>query len=86
MAKGGKTGGRTKGTPNKVTKEARDKFQWLLDSYTPEDMQKDLKKLSPKDRLIFISDIAEFIIPKLSRAELTGKNGGAIEFQEVVFE
>jgi hypothetical protein len=85
MAKGEKTGGRTAGTPNKVTKEAREKFQWLLDNYTEEDMKKDLKALSPRDRLFFVSDIAEFIVPKLSRQELTGKGGKDLQQTPLLF-
>lgn len=70
MPKGIKLGGRKKNTPNKVTATARERFKLLLDSYDETKMQEDLNSLSPKDRLSFISDIAEFVIPKLSRTEI----------------
>jgi hypothetical protein len=85
VPKGIKLGGRVAGTPNRVTKEAREKFQWLLDTYTEDDMKKDLKALTPKDRLFFISDIAEFIVPKLSRQELTGKGGKDLNPTPIMF-
>lgn len=81
-----KTGGRTAGTPNKVTKEAREKFKWLLDMYAPEEMESDFRQLSAKDRLFFVTDLAEFVIPKLSRTELTGEGGNPIKITEVKFE
>lgn len=64
--------GRLKGTPNKVTASARERFKYLMDSYDLEKMQDDLNSLSPKDRLYFISDISEYVIPKLQRTEITG--------------
>ena len=66
-----KKGGKTKGTPNKVTATIRDKFQQLLDGYSIEQMVKDLKEIdNPKDRMMIISNLSEFIVPKLSRSEV----------------
>lgn len=66
-----KTGGKKKGTPNKVTATIRDKFQQLLDGYSIEQMVKDLQEIeSPKDRMMIISNLSEFLVPKLSRAEV----------------
>jgi hypothetical protein len=63
--------GRPKGTPNKVTTSIRDKFQQLLDGYSIEQMVKDLQEIeSPKDRMMIISNLSEFLVPKLSRAEV----------------
>jgi hypothetical protein len=66
-----KKGGKVKGTPNKVTATIRDKFQQLLDGYSIEQMVKDLQEIdNPKDRMMIISNLSEFLVPKLSRAEV----------------
>jgi hypothetical protein len=66
-----KATGRPKGVANKVTTSIRDKFQQLLDGYSIEQMVKDLQDIeSPKDRMMIISNLSEFLVPKLSRAEV----------------
>ena len=45
-----KTGGRTKGTPNKATAELRERFTLLLESNF-DTIQSDLNTLEPKDRI-----------------------------------
>lgn len=74
-----KVGGRVKGTPNKVTAPIREKFQQLLDEYGIDQMVKDLRALSPKDRMTIISGLAEYIVPKLARTEIQA----AVETKEV---
>ena len=74
-----KVGGRVKGTPNKVTAPIREKFQQLLDEYGIDEMVKDLRELSPKDRMTIISGLAEYIVPKLARTEIQA----AVETKEV---
>jgi hypothetical protein len=65
MATGIKTGGRTKGTPNKTTKELRDLInQFVCDNIAT--MQKDFDQLEPKDKLKFIDRMLNYILPKLS--------------------
>jgi len=81
--KGEKTGGRKKGTPNKVTQEHRELINRLIDS--PNDLEKDLKKLSPKDRLDSIIKLLQFTTPKQSRvvADVTNKvNISSIKFED----
>lgn len=63
MATGKKTGGRTKGTPNKLTKELR--------SFLKELVQKELnaapaliKNLEGKDRLDVLIKLLPFVLPK----------------------
>lgn len=65
--------GRIAGTPNKVTATARERFKQLMDNYSIEKMQEDVNSLTPKDRLTFIADIAEYVIPKLQRTEISGR-------------
>ena len=74
-----KVGGREKGTPNKVTASIREKFEQLLDGYGIDQMVKDLRSLSPKDRMTIISGLAEYIVPKLARTEIQA----AVETKEV---
>lgn len=74
-----KVGGRVKGTPNKVTAPIREKFEQLLDQYGIDQMVKDLRALSPKDRMTIISGLAEYIVPKLARTEIQA----AVETKEV---
>lgn len=74
-----KVGGRVKGTPNKVTAPIREKFEQLLDEYGIDQMVKDLRALSPKDRMTIISGLAEYIVPKLARTEIQA----AVETKEV---
>lgn len=69
-----KTGGRKKGSQNKVTKQRREFISKLLDDQ--EDGIKEalakLKKDSPKDYLNIIATLMEYDTAKLSRVELTG--------------
>ena len=72
MATGSKTGGRDKGTPNKVTKEIKEAFQTLvegnidnLDNWINETAKKD-----PAKAIDIILKISEYVLPKLSRTEL----------------
>lgn len=74
-----KVGGRVKGTPNKVTAPIREKFEQLLDQYGIDQMVKDLRALSPKDRMTIILGLAEYIVPKLARTEIQA----AVETKEV---
>lgn len=68
MAKGQKTGGRTKNTPNKVTADTRQKFQKLLDNNI-EQLDQDLKELEPKDRINAVLQLAKFCVPTLKAVE-----------------
>ena len=45
-------------------------------------MLQDLQSLEPKDRLKTISDLSEYLIPKLARTELTGANGDEIKVRQ----
>ena len=62
--KGQKTGGRTKGTPNKTTKTVRTALVDFLQNYAIEDLQNDFDKLEPKDRILLFEKLTAYIIPK----------------------
>lgn len=61
--KGQKTGGRAKGTPNKTTSAVRD---WLISliNNSRSQIEKDLKSLEPKDRLLMIEKLLPYVMPK----------------------
>jgi hypothetical protein len=64
--------GRKPGTANKTTQTIRDKFAQLLDGYSLEQMRADLLAIdSPKERLIILAGLAEFVTSKLSRTALS---------------
>ncbi len=58
-----KTGGRAKGTPNKITGTLKEFVSALIDD-NREQMQKDLKALSPKDRLLVLEKLMQYTLPK----------------------
>jgi hypothetical protein len=65
MAQGIKTGGRKKGTSNKLTKELREVLKDLLEQEF-KNISKELNKLDPLDRLNLMVKIIPFVIPKYS--------------------
>lgn len=84
-----KTGGRTAGTPNKVTVEFRETVRNLLDS-NAENMARWLTLVAegdgseygrpdPAKALDLLAKLAEYAAPKLSRAEVTGANQGPVQ-------
>lgn len=80
--RGMKTGGRSKGTPNKATQNIKDAYCKLLEDNL-EHLQKDLASLEPKDRLRFMLDLSEYIIPKLARTEADiTSNGESIHLSD----
>ena len=86
MALGKKTGGRTKGTPNKATAEFRDTVTKLL-SDNAENVAAWLAQVAeghgdnkpdPAKALDLLAKLAEFGAPKLARTEVTGAGGGPV--------
>jgi hypothetical protein len=65
-----KTGGREKGTPNKVTSDLR---TWLSDLWNGnrEQFEKDLKALEPHQRVASFEKLLNYIIPKQQSVEAT---------------
>ncbi|MFR9525592.1 MAG: hypothetical protein SNI91_05470 [Rikenellaceae bacterium] len=68
-----KTGGRQKGTPNRATSTTREWISQLLDS-NREQIEQDLQKLEPKDRLQVLEKFMQYAVPKIQRMELTGRD------------
>lgn len=62
------------GSQNIATMNIREKFEQLLSSYGIDKMVQDLNDIeNPKDRINCIAGIAEYIIPKLARTEMSGQ-------------
>ncbi len=73
MARNGiKSGGRKKGTPNKKTAEEIDRATRVLEIIESEYLEKDIKALTPSQRMTLYADMMEYKVPKLSRTELRG--------------
>jgi len=58
-----KTGGRVSGTPNKVTSEMKTWLSGLIDKNRRQ-IERDLKLLEPKDRLLILERLMQYAIPK----------------------
>ena len=84
MAKGYKTGGRKKGTPNKTTSEIRKHYQYLISSNLPQ-LQSDLLSLEPLQRLRMIIELSKFVLPTLRATDIS-LNDDKPNFQKVVIE
>ena len=62
----GKTGnpnGRPKGTPNRVTKDVR-QFLCEIVNGNRAQIKRDLKAVSPRDRLLILEKFMSYIVPK----------------------
>ena len=76
-----KSGGRTKGATNKVTGASREFIQAALEGVYPDSdaMKKDLDRIKdPTMKLRIITQLFEFITPKLARTDSTVKHEGAL--------
>jgi hypothetical protein len=62
------TRGRKRGVPNKNTTGVKDNLQLLVESNMLK-LQKDLRLLTPKDRVRAIIDLCKFVVPTLKAVE-----------------
>ena len=83
-----KTGGRQKGTTNKVTAEFRETVRQLLEDNSANvglwlakvaDGDGDSVKPDPGKALDLLAKLAEFAAPKLNRTEHVGGDGGPVQ-------
>ena len=70
MAAGTKTGGRQKGTPNKLTKELRALLKDLIHAEL-EQMPYHLDKLDAKERLELLIKLMPYAVPKVETVKAT---------------
>jgi hypothetical protein len=72
--------GRTKGTPNKKTKEVKERIEWVL-TLLEETLEHDIKKLSPSQKTLMWKDLQEYVRPKLART--TMQHEGEVTIKQV---
>jgi len=70
MAKGIKTGGRTIGTPNRVTSDLRTSINDFLGNNI-DTLQENFDKLEPKDKIYFIERLLKYSIPRMNDNSFT---------------
>jgi len=79
-------GGRPKGVPNKATQAAREAIARFVDGNAGR-LQEWLDQIAEQDGPLAafkcFTEVVEYHVPKLARTEHTGKDGGAIQVQEV---
>jgi hypothetical protein len=94
MAKGIKTGGRVKGTPNKATAQFREAIKGLIDG-NHENVSRWLyevaegcpeKNIQPNPAKAFelYLNMMEYVVPKLSRVEQVDSEGNTVVPQKIV--
>lgn len=66
--KGIKTGGRVKGTSNRVTGKVRESITQLIEDNINSILQ-DMRELEPKERLDVLCKLLPYCIPKLANVE-----------------
>ena len=75
--------GRPKGSLNKTTAETKS-FLVRISNKLGECVEEDLELMDPKDRVKIWLELQEYLIPKLSRTEITGEDGGMIEIKQTL--
>lgn len=74
----GRMGGRTKGTPNKVSSEVKNALAPIVVAYvngeglgeTKAKLAEDLEAMQPAERAKVMKDLIPYVIPKLSAVEI----------------
>lgn len=70
-----KTGGRQKGSPNKVTVAVKECISKMLTDYTnSETFMKDFAVLEPKERLIIAEKLMNYVVPKMQSVAVEDVN------------
>ena len=70
-----KTGGRQKGSPNKVTSAVKDCISKMLTDYTnSEQFMKDFAELEPKERLMIAERLMNYVVPKMQSVAVEDVN------------
>jgi hypothetical protein len=75
MAKGEKTGGRKKGTPNKATAEIRAQIKQILDAVLPDALNIIKAIEDPKKQIDAITNLLPYVVAKKTENQITGGEG-----------
>jgi len=74
MARNGtKTGGRSKGTPNKNTAQIQERAERVLKMIERDYIEDDIEKLTSGQRMQLYADMMEYVVPKLARVSHEGQ-------------
>jgi hypothetical protein len=79
-----KSGGRGKGTPNKVTRSMREWVQTLIDN-NRERLENDFEALEPKERWQLIEKLMQYVIPKKREEEQPDTDNARSEIMKRLF-
>jgi hypothetical protein len=84
--KGKKTGGRQKGTPNKLDSEAREVFIQTLEGQVPniEKAFQEVLKKSPEKYLDLFAKYAQYFVPKKTESDIKTEVSGTFDFNETI--
>jgi hypothetical protein len=86
IGKGTPGPGRPKGVPNKATSRAREALATFIDG-NADRLQGWLDDIAaehgPKEAFRCFADLLEYHVPKLTRTELTGEDGGPVRFTKI---
>jgi hypothetical protein len=83
MAKGKKTGGRQKGTPNRLTSDIKAMLAKVVGDYTADkQFSDDWKALEPKDRLALTEKFMQYIVPKMQAVAVSGDEDKPLTIEE----
>jgi len=67
----GNPNGRPKGAKNKATNEIRRKIADILaEHFTPEKVAENLEAMEPKERLLFLTKLLDYSVPKLKQTDI----------------
>jgi hypothetical protein len=80
MANGFKTGGRSLGTENKITKDIREHFSALIEMNL-QNFQKDIESLNPRERIKVLIELSKFVVPTLKAIDKTENENNIKKFE-----
>lgn len=77
--------GRPRNSPNKVTKEVREKFQKLVENQL-ETLEEDFRSLPARERIKYTLEMARYIIPTLKavEAQIVQANSEPVDFNSLI--
>lgn len=77
-------GGRPKGVANKITREIRERIEWVLE-LLDDSLEESIEKLKPKERVELWLNLQEYVRPKLQRMNLE-MGAGDKTIDKIIFE
>ena len=77
-------GGRPKGASNKITREMKERIEWVLE-LLDEKLEANIEKLKPKEMVELWLSLQEYVRPKLQRVNLEVDPGDK-KINKIIFE